>query len=103
MVDLNLSLLRNTGDWSNLDQVEYCPKNLISTITEKIENGSTGSLPKFQKSVYYYSPLLSTGIPDKTISDVRIFPNPASDHVTFTWQAGYPRLNLKIFNLLVPA
>ena len=98
LVNLPLSPLKfNTTE---LDEIDYYPEKLISTITKtKLNYTLSGDSLDYQKSVYYYSELPITAINDKTIPDFSIFPNPASGHVTFSWQAGYDRLNLKIFQV----
>jgi YD repeat-containing protein len=106
LVDLNLSLLIPNYV---IDEQDNCPDELISKTSKLISTISkyrlsyipSVNLREYEKSVYYYSPFpkLYTAINDKTVSDFRIFPNPASDHVTFSWPANYERLNLKIFQL----
>lgn len=90
LVALNLSVLNQTNE---LDEVEYHPKNLISTI-----------LKEGEKHEYFYSSIqdkqgLLTGIHDIQNSDFNVFPNPATNQVTFTWNTSGDQLNLKIFQL----
>jgi len=90
LANLNLSLIEPGNE---LDEIDYCPEKLISTTIKY------SSLHKYQKSDYYYSPFLITSIDEEINSDFRVFPIPASDHITFSWQASFERVNLKIFQL----
>jgi hypothetical protein len=86
-----------------LDAVEYCPEKLLSTVDYKLDYSAYQmNTPKIQKSEYFYSsviydPKSITDINERQDSEFAVFPNPASDQVTFAWKTGYNRLNLKIF------
>jgi hypothetical protein len=102
LVKLNLSLLDIDNE---LDDVEYIPDKLISTVNYNLEYSlrETGK-PKIQKSEYFYSlvpvaqPLIS-GLDNKLNGTIIVYPNPATNQVTFAWDTRYDRLNLKIYNL----
>jgi YD repeat-containing protein len=102
LVDLNLSLLDQGNE---LDAVEYCPEKLLSTVDYMLDYSAYPmNTPKIQKSDYFYSsviydPKSVTEINERQDSEFAVFPNPASDQVTFTWKTAYNRLNLKIFQL----
>jgi hypothetical protein len=102
LVKLNLSLLDLDNE---LDDVEYIPDKLISTVNFNLEYSAreTGK-PKIQKSEYFYSliPVDQTtiaGLDNKLNGTFTVYPNPATNLVTFTWDARYDRLNLKIYHL----
>lgn len=90
LVDLNISLLMTSNE---PDLIGYQPKNLISSSNK---NG--------KKYDYYYSSIVEkqgplTGIQNIKNAKITVFPNPATDQVTFTWNASYDQLYLKIFGL----
>lgn len=102
LVDLHLSLLNQSNE---LDEVEFCPEELISTVySQNSFYCETSSLPGLKKSEFYYSsitfdPKSYTEINDRQNSEFAVFPNPATDQIVFTWKTGYNQLNLKIFQL----
>ena len=107
-MDLNYSNLINIDFWkifgNEQDLTGYQPKNLVS---KSYFNGyqyyGATSLEYINKE-YFYSyvsgkQVLVGGINDRQNSDFKVFPNPTSGHVTFTWKTGYGKLNLKVFQL----
>lgn len=90
LVDLHFSLLMTSNE---PDLVGYCPKNLISSC-----------LKNDKKYEYFYSqviydPRSVTEINERQKPEFSVYPNPATDHVTFTWKASHDQLNLKVFGL----
>ncbi len=53
----------------------------------------------YYKTTAYYSPFQATAIEDIEGSVVKLFPNPASDYLSITWDESYPRLDLEIMDL----
>jgi hypothetical protein len=89
LVDLHLSLLMTSNEH---DLIGYRPKNLISS---SIKNG--------KKLEYFYSSVIIdpsvTEINDRQYSDFSVYPNPATNQVTFTWNNNFEKLNLKIYQV----
>jgi len=88
LADMNLSILNLTNE---LDEVEYIPNKLISSITE---DG--------KKTEYFYSSItddskILTDIKETQHLEFTLYPNPVTDQITFTWNEGLPVLNLKIY------
>jgi hypothetical protein len=76
--------------------VEFKSTKLISKIAHY--NGTTF----IGNTEYYYSPVTkggTTGVDKLNIADFKVYPNPASDQITFSWNSNYNRLNLKIFQV----
>jgi hypothetical protein len=53
----------------------------------------------YYKTTAFYSPFLSTVVEDIEGSTVKLFPNPAGDYLTISWEDKYPRLELEILDL----
>ncbi|KPL14194.1 MAG: hypothetical protein AMS23_04125 [Bacteroides sp. SM1_62] len=53
----------------------------------------------YYKTTAYYSPFQSTAVADIEGSMIKLFPNPARDYLTVTWEDKYPRLDLEILDL----
>jgi hypothetical protein len=52
-----------------------------------------------ENTQYYYSPLTkggTTGVNKLNIADINVYPNPATDKITFTWNGDYSQFNLRI-------
>jgi len=47
---------------------------------------------------YYYSEMVYTGIPEHTMPGLTIYPNPARNSVSFSWEAHEPSLQLEMYS-----
>ena len=47
----------------------------------------------------YYSELGATGITSNSEAGLSIFPVPASENLTFSWEDSFPQLSLELFDL----
>ena len=52
-----------------------------------------------EKSTFYYSGGISTGIDDIKNAVVAVYPNPATESVTFLWKDNYDGLDLEIYQM----
>jgi hypothetical protein len=50
------------------------------------------------KAVFYYSDEISTSAPEKQLSELMVYPNPASDHVFVKWD-GFRQLSLEVYQV----
>lgn len=53
----------------------------------------------YEKNSYFYTPLNIASSVDIYFSKIRVYPNPATDRITFTWNQNYKTLQLKLFQL----
>lgn len=51
-----------------------------------------------RKRIHYYSEQLITSTVELNLSNVKVFPNPASDNITITWDNKYSELELRIYD-----
>lgn len=58
-----------------------------------------GSWKNTEKSNYYYSAATSTYIDETNATLFNVYPNPASDAVSFRWKGNYESLNLQIYQI----
>jgi hypothetical protein len=101
LVNIDLSLLYLGNE---LDEVPYLPKKLLSTVEYRVNSGSNADNSNVKESFYFYSTFpdtqnLKTGLDDKLIPEFAVFPNPATDQITFSWPSVSEQLNLKIIQL----
>jgi hypothetical protein len=66
-----------------------------SNYFEKID----GNWKNTEKTNFYYSGGTSTNIFTQEQSRIVMYPNPASDRVSFSWDSNYERLNLQIYQI----
>lgn len=69
---------------------------------DKIEHFSAdgeGGWDMEVESMYYYSGHIPTGISENTIRDFKIYPNPASNHVTITTSENYKTITFELYSI----
>lgn len=66
--------------------------------TGYFNNNGTWDL-NYRQTAYYSDFGSSTSIEDVLETPVSVFPNPASETVTFNWDEKYTRLNLELYDL----
>jgi hypothetical protein len=87
---------------SLINPIVISPKKQISSIKSWKENGGEWSFS--ENSVFFYSPInlkgeIFTSLKDINQSEICVYPNPATDKITFTWNKNSDRLNLKLFQV----
>jgi hypothetical protein len=50
------------------------------------------------RTVFYYSDEISTSAPEKHLTELMVYPNPASDHVFVKWD-GFRQLSLEVYQV----
>lgn len=71
-------------------------KVITGTNTFKMVNGSWKNT---EKLVFYYSGGTSTNIDENGTNMFSVYPNPASDLVSFRWKGNYENLNLELYQI----
>jgi hypothetical protein len=71
-------------------------KVITGTNTFEMLNGSWKNTGKL---VFYYSGGTSTGIEENGTNMFSVYPNPASDLVSFRWKGNYENLNLQMYQI----
>ncbi len=92
----SLAFVTDISNAAFFEPIELKVNKLISEVA--FYNGST--LTEMTK--YYYSDITkggTTGVNKLNIADIKVYPNPATDKITFTWNQNYDRLNLKLFQV----
>ncbi len=92
----SLAFVTDISNAAFFEPIELKVNKLISEVA--FYNDST----LIEKTNYYYSPVTkggTTGVNKLNIADINVYPNPASDKITFTWNQNYNKLNLKIFQV----
>lgn len=76
-------------------QVSYISQNMLIGSIEF----SGSSFNPVSKSLYNYTPVEFTGIGDNTARRATIFPQPAMDQVTFSWENTNKFLDLRVYDV----
>jgi hypothetical protein len=58
-----------------------------------------GTSQRSAKSIFYYSGGINTFADKPNVNGFSVFPNPATEHVTFRWSENHPTLSIEIYQI----